>query len=127
MIEPKFTEWLHSVDTVILVCWDLGYIWDASLYDDITRDNHGSYLLSGYCQRGCNVMRTRFLSSSWVPDSSKNTYNYPKNYSPRGLIREGFFMDAEHRALIRQEIARRASEDRSTRNRKPPATKFKSG
>jgi len=111
MLETKFKEWLHSVETTILVCWDLGHVWDAELYSHIEKV-HGAYFLHGVCKRGCGVERGRYLTSSWSPDPSRNTYKYPFSYSPRGLMQGSpFFMDREHRAAIRQEIARRYAED----------------
>jgi hypothetical protein len=122
MIEREFRDWLASADTVTLACWDLGHIWDASLYDDIEQAPHGAFLLTGYCQReidgeNCGVRRARYLTSTWSPDPSHNVYTYPRDYSPRGQMREGFFMDAAHRATIRKELARRATEKRAERKR----------
>lgn len=118
MIERQFREWLKATDTTILVCWDLGHIWDKDIYESIERLAHGASMLIGSCKRGCGVKRNRYLTSSWAPDSSKNSYSYPHNYSPRGMISGGFFMDAEHRALIRKEIARRVKEDKEARETK---------
>lgn len=112
MLEQEFRKWLNSTDTEILVCWDLGHIWDVSLYSHIEKVAHGAYLLHGVCQRGCGVERARYLTSAWTPDPGRNTYKYPRLYSPRGMIREGFFMDREHRAAIRRELARRYAEDK---------------
>jgi hypothetical protein len=115
MLEPAFRRWVGEVDTVILVCWDLGHIWSADLYDNVEKRPHGAHLLVGSCQRHCGVVRARYLTSSWSPDATKNTYKYPRNYSPKGLpefAKSGFFMSAEHRAAIRREIARRADEDK---------------
>jgi hypothetical protein len=111
MLEPQFRKWVGEVDTVILVCWDLGHIWNADLYDNIEKRPHGAHLLVGSCDRGCGVVRARYLTSSWTPDAAKNSYKYPRNYSPKGLIESGFFMSREHRGAIRKEIARRAKED----------------
>jgi hypothetical protein len=112
MIDSRFKQWVIGTDTVILLCWDLGHVWNQSIYANIRTDRFGAHLLTGKCERGCGVMRTRYMSSSWSPESNKNTYEYPKGYSPRGLYREdGFFMDAEHRAFIRREIARRTEEE----------------
>lgn len=113
MIEKEFIDWLTKTDTNILVCWDLGHIWDKSIYDDYRELPHGAFLLIGSCQRECGVRRSRYLTSSWSPDSAKNSYDYPHNYSPKNMIRGGFFMDAAHRARIRQEIARRAKEEKT--------------
>jgi hypothetical protein len=112
MIDPRFKQWVNGADTVILLCWDLGHVWNQSIYADIKTGPHGEHLLTGNCERGCGVRRTRYMSSTWSPESNRNTYDYPKGYSPRGLYREdGFFMDAEHRAFIRREIARRTQEE----------------
>jgi hypothetical protein len=112
VIDSRFKQWVIDTDTVILLCWDLGHVWNQSIYASIRTDRYGAHLLTGTCERGCGVARTRYLSSSWSPESNKNTYEYPKGYSPRGLYREdGFFMDAEHRAFIRREIARRVEEE----------------
>jgi hypothetical protein len=118
MLEPGFKKWIRDTDTVILVCWDLGHIWDADIYDSIEKRPHGAHLLIGTCDRGCGVERSRYLTSSWSIDSSHNTYRYPHNYSPRGLVGTGFFMDREHRSAIRREIARRykAGEETGTAN-----------
>jgi hypothetical protein len=112
MLERGFVKWIKAADTVVLACWDLGHIWDADLYDNIDRIRHGSYSMTGSCQRRCGVVRTRVMTSSWSLDSSKNSYKYPRGYSPREFM-EGnpFFMSAEHRAAIRRELARRAKED----------------
>lgn len=107
MLEPAFKKWVSEVDTVILVCWDLGHIWDADLYDNIEKRPHGAHLLVGSCDRGCGVVRARYLNASWRPDAAKNSYKYPRNYSPKGLIDSPFFMSWEHRAYIRKEISRR--------------------
>lgn len=107
MIEPAFKKWLAESDTVILVCWDLGHIWDADIYNSIEKQPHGAHRLIGTCDRGCGVERSRYLTSSWSPEPNKNLYRYPKGYSPRGIVGTGFFMDAQHRAAIRREIARR--------------------
>jgi hypothetical protein len=119
MLEPQFKKWVGEVDTVILVCWDLGHIWNADLYDNIEKRPHGAHLLVGSCDRGCGVVRARYLTSSWTPDAARNSYKYPRNYSPKGLMGEsGFFMSREHRGAIRREIARRAKEDAKTSGRK---------
>ena len=95
MIDSRFKQWVIDTDTVVLLCWDLGHVWNQSIYANIRTDTFGAHLLTGSCERGCGVARTRYLSSSWSPESNKNTYEYPKGYSPRGLYREdGFFMDA---------------------------------
>jgi hypothetical protein len=107
MLEPAFKKWVSEVDTVVLVCWDLGHIWNSDLYDSIEKRPLGAHMLVGSCDRGCGVVRARYLSSSWRPDSAKNSYKYPRNYSPKGLIDSPFFMSWEHRAAIRKEIARR--------------------
>lgn len=117
MIETEFLDWLKSVDTNILVCWDLGHVWDRSIYNGYQELAHGAIMLIGSCQRECGVRRNRYLTSSWSPDANKNTYSYPTNYSPKNQIRGGFFMDAAHRARIRQEIARRAKEDKELREK----------
>lgn len=111
MIERQFQKWINSTDTVILACWDLGHIWEFDLYDSIEKRPHGAHMLIGSCQRGCGVVRARYLTSSWSPDSSKNSYKYPRGYSPKDFM-EGnpFFMSAEHRAAIRRELARRSQE-----------------
>jgi hypothetical protein len=109
MLEPGFRQWLKDTDTVTLVCWDLGHIWDADIYDSIEKRPHGAHLLTGSCDRGCGVERSRYLTSTWSPDAAKNSYRYPRGYSPRGIVGVGFFMDAQHRAAIRKEIARRYS------------------
>jgi hypothetical protein len=111
MLEPCFQKWITATDTVVLVCWDLGHIWDAEIYDNIEKRPHGAHLLLGSCMRGCGVSRARYLNSSWQPDPSKNSYKYPRGYSPKSFI-EGnpFFMSWEHRAAIRRELARRAKE-----------------
>lgn len=109
-IEGKFLEWVRAADTEILLCWDMGHIWTGDLYSAIERGPHGAHLCTGSCARGCGVERTRYLSSTWEPESNKNTYKYPKGYSPKGIseeFREGFFMDRRHRAIIREEIAKR--------------------
>lgn len=119
MLEPEFKKWVRDTDTVILVCWDLGHIWDADIYDSIEKRPHGAHLLVGSCDRGCGVVRARFLTSSWQPDAAKNSYKYPRGYSPRGLMKDSpFFMSWEHRAAIRREIARRyrAGEETGTEN-----------
>lgn len=123
MIEPEFKQWLSQTDSVILLCWDLGHIWNAAIYATIEKVAHGAHLLTGECERGCGVKRARYLTSSWSPDPSKNSYQYPKGYSPRGLFREGFFMDAEHRAAIRRELARRVAEDLAAQKRKQALSK----
>lgn len=112
MLESGFRKWIAAADTVVLACWDLGHIWDADLYDHVERRPHGAYSMTGRCKRGCEVERTRFLTSTWSPDSNKNSYRYPRNYSPKDFM-EGnpFFMSAEHRAAIRRELGRRARED----------------
>jgi hypothetical protein len=112
MLEPGFKKWIGRTDTIILVCWDLGHIWDAELYDHIERIRHGSFSMTGSCQRRCGVVRTRVMTSSYSLDSGKNSYKYPRGYSPREYM-EGnpFFMSAEHRAAIRRELARRSKED----------------
>lgn len=123
MMEPEFKKWVGSVDTVTLVCWDLGHIWDADIYDSIERVSHGAHLLHGQCEREvddirCEVKRARYLTSTWSPDPNRNIYTYPRGYSPRGMMHgEAFFMDAEHRAAIRKEIARRAAETKAERAR----------
>jgi len=108
MLEHGFKKWIQKTDTVILVCWDLGHIWSAELYGHLERRPHGAHVMLGPCQRGCGVVRARYLTSSWSPDSSKNSYKYPHHYSPREYM-EGnpFFMSAEHRAAIRRELSRR--------------------
>jgi|SRR5215469_7377862 len=118
MLEPGFTKWIHSTDTVILVCWDLGHVWDAELYDNIERRPHGAHLLIGSCKRGCGVVRARYLTSSWRPDPNRNSYKYPRGYSPKeyiygvkGEAYSPFFMSWEHKAAIRRELARRAREN----------------
>jgi hypothetical protein len=120
MLEPGFRKWIERTDTVVLVCWDLGHIWDADLYDSIERIRHGSFAMTGRCQRGCDVVRTRVMTSSYSLDSGKNSYRYPRGYSPRDFM-EGnpFFMSAEHRAAIRRELARRAKEDKRGGSRSP--------
>jgi len=112
MLEPGFTKWVHAADTIVLACWDLGHVWDAELYDNIERRPHGAHLLIGSCKRGCGVVRARYLTSSWAPDPNRNSYKYPRGYSPKEYM-EGnpFFMSAVHRAAIRKELARRARED----------------
>jgi len=112
VIDSRFRQWVDGSETVTLLCWDLGHIWNQSIYANIRTDRFGAHLLTGNCERGCGVARTRYLASSWSPESNKNTYDYPKGYSPRGLYREdGFFMDAEHRAYIRSVIAARTQEE----------------
>jgi hypothetical protein len=112
MLEPGFKKWIADTDTIILVCWDLGHIWDADLYDSIERIRHGSFAMAGSCRRRCGVVRTRVLTSSYSLDSSKNSYKYPRGYSPRDYMKGNpFFMSAEHRAAIRRELARRSKED----------------
>ena len=117
MLEPGFKKWIDATDTVVLVCWDLGHIWDAEIYDNIEKRPHGAHLLLGSCMRGCGVSRARYLNSSWQPDPSKNSYKYPRGYSPKSFIQgvkgeayNPFFMSWEHRAAIRRELARRAKE-----------------
>lgn len=118
MLEPGFKRWLTDTDTIILVCWDLGHVWDADLYDSIERIRHGSFAMTGSCERGCGVVRTRVMTSSWTLDSSKNSYKYPRGYSPKDVINakgrewSPFFMSAEHRAAIRRELNRRANESK---------------
>lgn len=123
MLEAGFKKWLASTDTVILVCWDLGHIWDADIYDTIDRV-HGAYVMTGSCQRRCGVVRTRYLASDFSPDSNKNSYRYPHGYSPKGFITHPkgqeyhpFFMSWEHRAAIRRELAGRAQEHGGVRQR----------
>lgn len=133
MIDNRFKQWIIATDTVILLCWDLGHIWNQSIYADIQAGPHGEHLLRGRCERGCGVTRIRHMSSTWTPESDKDTYDYPRGYSPRGLYRaDGFFMDAEntydypqrglyredslvmdaeHRAFIRRELARRTTKN----------------
>jgi len=118
MLETGFKRWLAEADTVVLVCWDLGHIWDGDIYDNIEKRPHGAHLLLGSCMRGCGVSRARYLTSSWRPDPSKNSYRYPRNYSPKTFVQPAkgqdfnpFFMTWEHRAAIRKEIARRAKEE----------------
>jgi len=112
MLEPGFKKWIAKTDTVILVCWDLGHIWSADLYGHLEKRSHGAHSMLGPCQRGCGVVRARYLTSSWSPDPSKNSYKYPRGYSPREYM-EGnpFFMSAEHRAAIRRELSRRAKNE----------------
>jgi len=111
MLEPGFKKWIAATDTIILVCWDLGHIWDADIYDNIEKRPHGAHLLIGTCERGCGVVRARYLNSSWQPDPSKTSYKYPKGYSPRTYVGDvPFFMSWEHRAAVRRELARRAKE-----------------
>lgn len=112
MLEAGFKRWVDSTDTNILVCWDLGHIWLADIYDNIEKRPHGAHMLIGSCNRRCGVERSRYLNSSWSPEGSKNTYRYPPGYSPKAYM-EGnpFFMSAEHRGAIRREIARRAKEE----------------
>lgn len=114
MLEAGFKRWLAAADTVVLACWDMGHMWDADIYDTIERNRHGSYEMTGRCLRGCQVQRTRFLASDYSPDSNKNTYKYPRGYSPKEFFSKGdnpFFMSWQHRAAIRQELARRSKED----------------
>lgn len=111
MIEQGFKKWLVETDTVILVCWDLGHVWDADLYDRIERRPHGAHMMTGHCYRGCGVERARYLNSSWAPDAGKNTYKYPRGYSPRSFVQGPFFMSWEHKAAIRKELAKRARTD----------------
>jgi hypothetical protein len=114
MLEAGFKRWVKDTDTVVLVCWDLGHIWTEDLYDNIERV-HGAYLMSGICQRGCGVQRTRYMTSSWSPDPSHNTYKYPRGYSPKlHMAGSPFFMSREHRAYIRREIAGRHREGKSS-------------
>lgn len=108
--ERAFREWLHSVDTVILLCWDLGHVFDRDLYASIERGPSGERLCTGKCKRGCGTEKTRYLTASWVTMPGRALYKWPKHYSPRGMMREGFFMDKQHKAMIRREIDRRKGE-----------------
>jgi hypothetical protein len=127
MLESGFRKWIASTDTTVLVCWDLGHIWLADIYDNIEKRPHGAHMLIGSCDRGCGVERARYLNSSWSPDGSKNSYKYPRGYSPKEYM-EGnpFFMSAEHRGAIRKEIARRSREDAKSEGATIHTIKFKS-
>lgn len=45
MLEPGFKRWIAGADTIILVCWDLGHIWLADIYDNIENRPHGAHML----------------------------------------------------------------------------------
>lgn len=127
MLEQGFKKWLADTDTVILVCWDLGHIWDADVYDTVEKI-HGAYVMAGRCQRGCGVARTRYLASDWSPDSNKNTYKYPVGYSPKTFVSArdvGFRVTWEHKAAIRRELARRAQEQGGVRQKPAKVVKFR--
>jgi hypothetical protein len=108
---PAFQRWLSETDTPMLECRVFMHHWPGFMHKrtSVAKQRSGSYVVSAYCLRGCQVKRTQYVESDGVLDSAQTRYDYTdaKGYQ---YSEDNWSMDAGKRGLIRLELMRRRAE-----------------
>jgi hypothetical protein len=126
-VDAAFRKWLSDRPTEQLECRIFGHQWpgvtELSEKDRIGRRTGGQYVLEMYCHRGCDVQRRSYLTSSFFPAPTGNTYTYPPGYQLPEAEGGGWYFDKARRAAVRGELIRRASEIRPIKTVTEPVKK----